>query len=101
MQSPETILDQINPNQGWIIGGLALATEWAKPHLAMVDLGWAELLYSMAALLYAVAALVRSLRDTGRRKAQKNKATDDFTILPVSDDSIDTIDIKESSDVRS
>lgn len=86
MQIPETFLDQINPNQGWIIGGLALATEWVKPHLAMVDLGWAELLYSMAALLYAVAALVRSLRDTSKRKAHK---TD-----PVVDDSGDTIDLK-------
>lgn len=85
MQSPETLLDQINPNQGWIIGGLALATEWVRPQLAMVDLGWAELLYSMAALLYAVAALVRSLRDTSKLKASKTE--------PVDENSSDTIDL--------
>lgn len=85
MQSPETLLDQINPNQGWIIGGLALATEWVRPQLAMVDLGWAELLYSMAALLYAVAALVRSLRDTSKAKAHKPVSIDEE--LP------DTIDL--------
>lgn len=86
MQSPETLLDQINPNQGWIIGGLALATEWARPHLAMVDLGWAELLYSMAALLYAVAALVRSLRDTSKQNPSQANQCDE--------DGVDTIDLR-------
>lgn len=86
MQSPETLLDQINPNQGWIIGGLALATEWVRPQLAMVDLGWAELLYSMAALLYAVAALVRSLRDTSKQNPSQANQCDE--------DGVDTIDLR-------
>jgi hypothetical protein len=85
MQSTETILESINPSQGWIIGGMALLTE-SVSHVAVVDLSWAELLYSIAAVIYAVAALVKSARDRSRSKPDR--------ISSLNMDEKDTVDIR-------
>ena len=64
MHQPDpTTFDLFNPNMGWIVGPLALATGWVEANLVHVDLSWAELLYSVAAVMYASAALIRTLRE--------------------------------------
>ena len=79
----------LNPNVGWVIGPIAMATAYVEKQLAVVDLSWAELLYSIAAVIYACAALVKSLREKKQlsraRKSSLNTSTVDLQ---------DTIDIR-------
>ena len=53
MQTPDPSFDLLNPNVGWVIGPIAVATNWVGANLVNVDLSWAELLYSVAAVIYA------------------------------------------------
>lgn len=80
---PQTMIDMINPEKGWVIGGVAVATTWLQAQIPQIDLSWAELLYSVAAVIYAVAALVKTLREKAR-PAQKSLSAGH------SDDTIDT-----------
>lgn len=82
--------DILNPNLGWIVGPLAMATTWVEANLVNVDLSWAELLYSLAAVLYACAALIRTLKDkSSSDRCRKSKST-----TPSNPDVEDTVDLK-------
>ena len=82
-------LEQINPNVGWVIGPIALLTGWVEANLVHVDLSWAELLYSVAAVLYAVAAVVKSLRE----RQSANQSTQQKTSENLKSSGEDTIDV--------
>jgi hypothetical protein len=80
--------DWLNPNLGWVIGPIAMATAWVEAKMPAVDLSWAELLYSVAAVLYAIAAVIKTLRDK-----QQSKAGQKSTFTTTTADTQDTIDI--------
>jgi hypothetical protein len=91
MHQPDpSTFDLLNPNLGWIVGPLALATGWIEANLVHVDLSWAELLYSVAAVMYASAALIRTLREPKPSGiSQKSSST-----LTQSNGIEDTVDLK-------
>jgi hypothetical protein len=87
MQLPDpTSFVLLNPSVGWVIGPLAVATNWVGANLVNIDLSWAELLYSVAAVIYASAALVTSLR-VKKHPSPKSKSS--------SAEKDKTIDLKE------
>jgi hypothetical protein len=92
-RSPQNMNQQptewLNPNVGWVIGPIAMATTYVEKQLAVVDLSWAELLYSVAAVIYASAALVKSLKER-RQSGRDQKSV--FTTKTT--DVQDTVDIK-------
>lgn len=53
--------DTVNPNLGWIIPPLAIATE-PVARAAAIDPSIPEVMYAVAALIYAIAALRKSTR---------------------------------------
>jgi hypothetical protein len=87
MQTPDPSFDLLNPNVGWVIGPIAVATSWVEANLVHVDLSWAELLYSVAAVIYASAGLVTSFKE---RKQSKTSPTSTSS----STDTDKTIDLK-------
>lgn len=68
-------LESINPNVGWMIGPLAMATAWIEANVVNVDLSWAEMLYSVAAVLYAIAAVIKSIRERNQVSQLTHKKT--------------------------
>lgn len=84
----------LNPNVGWVIGPIAMATGWVESQVAVVDLSWAELLYSVAAVLYAIAAVIKSVRE--KKQLIQPQKSESKTITPPWDDprAEDTIDLK-------
>lgn len=87
-QTDPATFDLFNPNLGWIVGPLALATGWVEANLVHVDLSWAELLYSVAAVMYACAALIRTLREPKQSKASQKSS------LTLNSEVEDTVDLK-------
>jgi len=81
--------DLFNPNLGWIVGPLALGTAWIEANLAHVDLSWAELLYSVAAVMYASAALIRTLREPKPSKVCRKSSS-----TLADSEAEDTVDLK-------
>jgi len=71
---PQSMIDMINPEKGWIIGGIAVATGWLQAQIPQIDLSWAELLYSVAAVIYAIAALIKTLREKYRSDQKSSSA---------------------------
>lgn len=53
--------DTVNPNLGWIIPPLAIATE-PVARAAAIDPSIPEVMYAIAAVIYAIAALRKSTR---------------------------------------
>lgn len=53
--------DAVNPNMGWLIPPLAIATE-PVAKAAAIDPSIPEVMYAVAALIYAIAALRKSTR---------------------------------------
>lgn len=84
-------LEQINPNLGWVIGPIALTTGWLQANLVHVDLSWAELLYSVAAVMYAVAAIIKSLKERNSKDQLTPQKTSQNSEL--NGDTEDTIDV--------
>lgn len=68
----QSMIDMINPSKGWLIGGVAMATIWLQAQVPQINLSWAELLYSVAAVIYAIAALIKSVRE---RKTEFQKSS--------------------------
>lgn len=68
----QSMIDMINPSKGWLIGGVAMATIWLQAQVPQINLSWAELLYSVAAVIYAIAALIKSIRE---RKTESQKSS--------------------------
>jgi len=63
-----TLLDQFNPDWGWTVAPLAMASEKAF-QLAAIDPSIPEILYGLAALIYAMAAILKSTRpETSKSK---------------------------------
>lgn len=87
MQTPDPSFDLLNPNVGWVIGPIAVATSWVEANLVNVDLSWAELLYSVAAVIYASAGLVKSFKE-------KKQSSSSPTFKSSSTDKEETIDLK-------
>lgn len=80
----QSMIDMINPSKGWLIGGVAMATIWLQAQVPQINLSWAELLYSVAAVIYAIAALIKSVRE---RKTESQKSSS-------AGKSEDTIDVR-------
>lgn len=62
-----TLLDHCNPDRGWIVAPLAMASEKAL-QTAMIDPTIPEVMYAVAALIYALAAYKK------RRPTRKMKS---------------------------
>ena len=80
----QSVIDMINPSKGWLIGGVAMATVWLQAQVPQINLSWAELLYSVAAVIYAIAALIKSVRE---RKIESQK-------LSSAGEPEDTVDVR-------
>lgn len=95
MQQPEPA-QWLNPNVGWVIGPIAMATAWVEAQMPKIDLSWAELLYSIAAVLYATAAVIKTLKEKKQLPADQtlssNGQHESATKLKASPE--DTIDCK-------
>lgn len=83
----------LNPNVGWVIGPIAMATGWVESQVAVVDLSWAELLYSVAAVLYAIAAVIKSVREK-KQLLRPQKYRSKTVTQPCDQATEDTIDLK-------
>lgn len=79
--------DAVNPNMGWIIPPLAIATE-PVAKAAAIDPSLPEILYGVAAVIYAIAAYRKSTR------AEKSGRSLFSTKLTKQLDAEDTVDLK-------
>lgn len=79
--------DAINPNLGWIIPPLAIATE-PVAKAAAIDPSLPEILYGVAAVIYAIAAYRKSTRpEKSSRSLFSTKLTKQL-------ENEDTVDLK-------
>jgi hypothetical protein len=81
--------DHLNPNVGWIIGPVAMATAWIEANVVQVDLSWAEMLYSIAAVLYAIAAVIKSLREKNQTSSTHQETSKNSQLTGEQEDTID------------
>jgi hypothetical protein len=84
MQLPEETI--LNPNMGWIVAPLAVATEQVA-HQAAIDPSIPELLYGIAAVIYAVAAIRRSTRE--KTSSHSSSTSETSKTQPESEDTVD------------
>ena len=88
MQLPEETI--LNPNLGWMIAPLAVATDQVAQRAA-IDPSIPELMYGIAAVLYAVAAIRRSTRE---KILSRSKSTSEPLVNSTAKSPDDTIDIR-------
>ena len=82
--------DAVNPNMGWMIAPLAIATE-PLAKAAAIDPSIPEVFYGIAAIIYAIAAYRKTIREskTTRKSSYASK------LISRNDDCVeDTVDIK-------
>jgi hypothetical protein len=88
MQLPEETI--LNPNLGWMIAPLAVATDQVAQRAA-IDPSIPELMYGIAAVLYAIAAIRRSTRE---KILSRSKSTSEPLAKSTAKSPDDTIDVR-------
>lgn len=82
--------DAVNPNMGWMIAPLAIATE-PVAKAAAIDPSIPEVFYGIAAIIYAIAAYRKSTRESKPTR----KSSYVSRLMKRHDDGVeDTVDIK-------
>lgn len=88
MQLPEETI--LNPNLGWMIAPLAVATDQVAQRAA-IDPSIPELMYGIAAVLYAIAAIRRSTRE---KILSRSESTTKALAKSTAKSPDDTIDVR-------